>query len=355
MRLGLESACYWLADYYSLATVVLVAVVVVMGRLRQPTRTPTVEWTSNWPALACQAFVAGGALALAWLGIGLWQTTVLRRRSRPAPRWSRDVLAHIVGDGRAAPGRAGPARLRLAGPARRGRPATEGYGPAFIDSSVGDGIKRTRPVKNDVPIRGRLTDLQGRPVVASAGRAMRSPAHRSRHAASIATRTPRRERRPPRSVLRRNVVDQYPCRAINSRIFRCARSSCSSAHFSAHPALGEIRRICSPVFNRPRITRIRSVGESARNLATSSRITSVSLGNLTGRSIVVSFCRGRLTRIGADRATQGRCNISDVWIDSCMRNVKVGRTPDGGPSSSGFPRQSREPRHGLDTNVPSAI
>jgi len=192
----------WLVDYYALATVVLVAAVVVMGRLRQPgrrlsvarsavvglamlavlaalpgwprvswrsrpgrtqpdrptvaaasgqdsaitspaqlgtrpevrdampagpslpagraesirargasaqpgvgpsVRIPTVEWTSDWPDLAGRAFVAGGALALAWLGIGLWQTTILRRRSRPAPRWSRDVLADIVGDGRAAP------------------------------------------------------------------------------------------------------------------------------------------------------------------------------------------------------------------------------------------------------------
>ncbi len=66
-------------------------------------RIPTVEWTSDWPDLAGRAFVAGGALALAWLGIGLWQTAVLRRRSRPAPRWSRDLLAQIVGDGRAAP------------------------------------------------------------------------------------------------------------------------------------------------------------------------------------------------------------------------------------------------------------
>ena len=47
--------------------------------------------------------MAGGALVLAWLGIGLWQTAVIRRRSRPAPQWSRDVLAHIVGDGGAAP------------------------------------------------------------------------------------------------------------------------------------------------------------------------------------------------------------------------------------------------------------
>jgi len=192
----------WLVDYYALATVVLVAAVVVMGRLRQPARRlsvarsavvglamlavlaalpgwpraswrirpgrtpsdrptvaaasgpdsgittpaqlgtrpeprdamptgpslpagraesiraggastqpgvgpsvriPTVEWTSDWPDLAGRAFVAGGALVLAWLGIGLWQTAVVRRQSRPAPQWSRDVLAHIVGDGQAAP------------------------------------------------------------------------------------------------------------------------------------------------------------------------------------------------------------------------------------------------------------
>jgi BlaR1 peptidase M56 len=66
-------------------------------------RIPKVGWTSDWPGLAGRAFVAGGALVLAWLGIGLWQTAVVRRRSRPAPQWSREVLAQIVGDGRAAP------------------------------------------------------------------------------------------------------------------------------------------------------------------------------------------------------------------------------------------------------------
>ena len=39
---------------------------------------------------------------LAWLGIGLWQTVRIRRRSRPAAHWSREVLAEIVGDGGAA-------------------------------------------------------------------------------------------------------------------------------------------------------------------------------------------------------------------------------------------------------------
>ncbi len=66
-------------------------------------RMPTVEWTSDWLDLVGRAFVACGALVLAWLGIGLWQTAVIRRQSRPAPQWSRDVLAHIVGDGGAAP------------------------------------------------------------------------------------------------------------------------------------------------------------------------------------------------------------------------------------------------------------
>jgi WD40 repeat protein len=66
-------------------------------------RKPTVESTSHWLDLVGGAFVACGALVLAWLGIGLWQTAVIRRQSRPAPQWSRDVLAHIVGDGGAAP------------------------------------------------------------------------------------------------------------------------------------------------------------------------------------------------------------------------------------------------------------
>ena len=43
------------------------------------------------------------ALVLAWLGLGLWQTAVVRRRSRPAPQWSRALLAHVVGDSGAAP------------------------------------------------------------------------------------------------------------------------------------------------------------------------------------------------------------------------------------------------------------
>ena len=66
-------------------------------------RIPTVEWTSDWLDLVGRAFVAGGALVMAWLGIGLWQTAVLRRRSRPAPRWAREGLTDIVGEGRSAP------------------------------------------------------------------------------------------------------------------------------------------------------------------------------------------------------------------------------------------------------------
>jgi hypothetical protein len=62
-----------------------------------------VDPTPDWRALAGRAFLAGGTLMLAWLGIGYWQTTVIRRRSRPAPQWSRGTLARIVGDGQAAP------------------------------------------------------------------------------------------------------------------------------------------------------------------------------------------------------------------------------------------------------------
>ena len=40
---------------------------------------------------------------LAWLGIGSWQTAAIWRRSRPAPRSSREALARIVGDGQAPP------------------------------------------------------------------------------------------------------------------------------------------------------------------------------------------------------------------------------------------------------------
>ena len=54
-------------------------------------------------ALAGRAFLAGVGLMLAWLGIGFWQTAAVRRRSRPAPRSSRDVLSRVVGDGHALP------------------------------------------------------------------------------------------------------------------------------------------------------------------------------------------------------------------------------------------------------------
>ena len=40
----------------------------------------------------------------------------------------------------------------------------EGCGPAFVDPSVGDSMKVLRLVKDDVPIRGRVIDIQGRPV-----------------------------------------------------------------------------------------------------------------------------------------------------------------------------------------------
>ena len=47
----------------------------------------------------------------------------------------------------------------------------EGYGPAFVDPSVGDGMKVLRLARDDVPIRGRVIDIQGRPV---AGATVRS-------------------------------------------------------------------------------------------------------------------------------------------------------------------------------------
>src|SRR5262249_47170784 len=45
----------------------------------------------------------------------------------------------------------------------------EGYGPAFSDPSVRDGAKVLKLVKDDVPIRGRVLDIQGRPVAGAAG------------------------------------------------------------------------------------------------------------------------------------------------------------------------------------------
>lgn len=62
-----------------------------------------VEWMSVWSDFAGRAFLAGEAMVLAWLVIGLRQTAVIRRQSWRAPQWSRDVLAHVVGDGRAVP------------------------------------------------------------------------------------------------------------------------------------------------------------------------------------------------------------------------------------------------------------
>jgi BlaR1 peptidase M56/WD domain, G-beta repeat len=64
---------------------------------------PTVEGMSEWLELVGRAFVAGGASVLVWLGIGLWQTAVIRRQTWRAPQWSRDVLARVVGDGGVAP------------------------------------------------------------------------------------------------------------------------------------------------------------------------------------------------------------------------------------------------------------
>jgi RNA polymerase sigma factor (sigma-70 family) len=43
----------------------------------------------------------------------------------------------------------------------------EGCGPAFVDPSVGDGMKVLRLAKDDVPIRGRVIDIQGRPVASA--------------------------------------------------------------------------------------------------------------------------------------------------------------------------------------------
>jgi WD40 repeat protein len=202
MRTWSVTTCDWLVDYYVLATVVLVAAIVIMGRLRQPVRRlsvarsaffglamlavlaalpgwpracwrvsagrtqpdqtavaaasaqdsggttppqlgtrpkardamptgpslpagreqsirsggestqpavgtsvriPTAEWMPDLLDLVGRTFVAGAALVLAWLGIGLWQTAVIRRRSWRAPQWSRDLLAPVVGDGGAAP------------------------------------------------------------------------------------------------------------------------------------------------------------------------------------------------------------------------------------------------------------
>jgi RNA polymerase sigma factor (sigma-70 family) len=40
----------------------------------------------------------------------------------------------------------------------------EGSGPAFADPSVGDGMKLLRLARDDVPIRGRVLDVEGRPV-----------------------------------------------------------------------------------------------------------------------------------------------------------------------------------------------
>lgn len=62
-----------------------------------------VDQVFDWADLAGGVFLAGGTVILVWLGLGRWQLRAVRRRSQPAPHWSRDVLARIVGDGRAAP------------------------------------------------------------------------------------------------------------------------------------------------------------------------------------------------------------------------------------------------------------
>ena len=46
MRSWSEVMCYWLADYYVTATVVLLAAIAAMGVLKQPARRLTVAWSA---------------------------------------------------------------------------------------------------------------------------------------------------------------------------------------------------------------------------------------------------------------------------------------------------------------------
>ena len=72
-------------------------------------------------------------------------------------------------------------------------------------------------------------------------------AYRIERAANASDRT-----RPLGSVRPPKARGQYPWRAMNSRIFRCARRSWSSEYSSSHAAFGEFLSINSPAFTMPR-------------------------------------------------------------------------------------------------------
>jgi|GEM_PF-3416297 len=52
----------------------------------------------DWQTFGSRAFLAGGALMLAWLVLGSWQTAAVRRGARPAPEWAREVFERTAGD-----------------------------------------------------------------------------------------------------------------------------------------------------------------------------------------------------------------------------------------------------------------
>ena len=62
----------------------------------------------------------------------------------------------------------------------------EGYGPAFLEPAGGDAAPVLRLARDDVPIRGRVIDIQGRPVAGATDPGRRHPPAQLRHARRVA-------------------------------------------------------------------------------------------------------------------------------------------------------------------------
>ena len=101
--------------------------------------------------------------------------------------------------------------------------------------------------------------------------------------------------RRPRRNRRARTRGQRSCRSTNSRMLWRSRRFCSRESSSTEAVLDDLLIKNSPSASRPRISRIRSAGENIRNRSTSSRITSVSLGELNGEVHRSSGSGGRLS------------------------------------------------------------
>jgi beta-lactamase regulating signal transducer with metallopeptidase domain len=90
---------------------------------RVPGAKAAVDHRRAWLNLARWAFSSGAAVMVVWLVVGYWHTALIRRRSVPAPRWTEDSLARLVGAGRAQPELLLSDRLRVPAAVGLWRPA----------------------------------------------------------------------------------------------------------------------------------------------------------------------------------------------------------------------------------------